>query len=68
MALMFQKEYGKKKDVFYAYLRVFSCRVFVYISKHERFKLGSKTKQCVFLGSKDDDFGYRLYIEKSCEK
>jgi hypothetical protein len=62
MALMFQKEYGKKMMFFYAYLRVFSCRVFVHISKNERSKLGSKTKQCVFLGSKNDDFGYRLYI------
>jgi len=47
----------KGKDVSYAYLRVFGCRVFVHVSRDERSKLDNKTKQCIFLGSKVDEFG-----------
>jgi hypothetical protein len=47
----------KGKDVSYAYLRVFGCRVIVHVSRDERSKLDIKTKQCIFLGSKDDEFG-----------
>jgi len=36
---------------------VFGCRVFVHVSMDERSKLDIKTKQCIFLGSKDDEFG-----------
>ncbi|KAG6742361.1 hypothetical protein POTOM_053232 [Populus tomentosa] len=50
----------KGKDVSYAHLRVFGCRASVHVPRDERSKLDSKTKQCIFLGSKDDEFGYRL--------
>jgi hypothetical protein len=38
--------------------------VFVHVPKDERSKLNSKIKQCLFLGSKDDEFGYRLWDPK----
>ncbi|KAJ4721959.1 Retrovirus-related Pol polyprotein from transposon TNT 1-94 [Melia azedarach] len=49
------------KEVCYDYLRVFGCRAFVHIPKDERSKLDVKTKQCIFLGYGQDEFGYRLY-------
>ena len=54
------------KDVSYGHLKVFGCRAFVHISKDERSKLDSKTKQCIFLGYPQEDFGYRLWdpVEK----
>ena len=48
------------KDVSYDHLRVFGCRV-VHIPKDERSKLDVKTKECIFLGYSQDEFGYRLY-------
>ncbi|KAG6773118.1 hypothetical protein POTOM_020372 [Populus tomentosa] len=54
----------KGKDVSYAHLRVFGCRAFVHVPRDERSKLDSKTKQCIFLGSEDDEFGYRLWDPK----
>ena len=38
--------------------------MFVHVPKDERSKLNSKIKQCLFLGSKDDEFGYRLWDPK----
>ena len=49
------------KDVSYAHLKVFGCRAFVHIPKDERSKLDNKSKQCIFLGYGQDDFGYRLW-------
>ena len=54
----------KGKDVFYAHLRVFGCRAFVHVPNDERSKLDSKANQCIFLGSKDDEFDYRLWNPK----
>ncbi|KAG6738200.1 hypothetical protein POTOM_057808 [Populus tomentosa] len=54
----------KGKDVSYAHLRVFGCRAFVHVPRDERSKFDSKTKQCIFLGSEDDEFGYRLWDPK----
>ena len=54
----------KGKDVSYACLRVFGCRAFVHVPRDERSKLDNKKKQCVFLGSEDDEFGYRLWDPK----
>ena len=51
--------YGK--DVSYDYLRVFGCKCFVHIPKDERSKLDAKSKQCIFIGYGQDDFGYRCY-------
>lgn len=55
---------GKKPS--YDHLRVFGCKAFVHIPKDERSKLDAKTKQCIFLGYGQDEFGYRLYdpVEK----
>ena len=49
------------KDVSYKHLRVFGCRAFVHIPRDERSKLDKKTKQCIFLGYSEDEFGYRLW-------
>ena len=54
------------KDVFYDHLRVFGCNAYVHIPKDERSKLDSKTRECIFVGYGEDQFGYRFYdpIEK----
>ena len=49
--------YGR--DVSYDYLRVFGCKCFVHIPKDERSKLDAKSKECIFIGYGQDDFGYR---------
>ena len=49
------------KDVSYSHLRVFGCKAYVYIPKDERTKLDVKSRQCIFLGYGQDEFGYRLY-------
>ncbi|KAI4297117.1 hypothetical protein L6164_037021 [Bauhinia variegata] len=51
----------KGKDVSYKHLRVFGCRAFVHIPRDERFKLDGKSKQCIFLGYGNEEFGYRLW-------
>ena len=54
------------KEVSYDHLHVFGCKAFVHIPKDERSKLDAKTRQCVFIGYGQDDFGYKLYdpVEK----
>ncbi|CAA7059133.1 unnamed protein product [Microthlaspi erraticum] len=54
------------KDVSYDHLRVFGCKAFVHIPKDERSKLEMKSRQCVFIGYGQDEFGYRFYdpVEK----
>ncbi|RDX66523.1 hypothetical protein CR513_54698, partial [Mucuna pruriens] len=54
------------KDVKYDYLRVFNCKAFVHVPKHERSKLDMKIKQCIFIGYGPYEYGYRLYdlVEK----
>jgi len=54
------------KNVSYDHLRVFGCRAFVHVPKDERSKLDKKTRQCIFIGYGEDEFGYRFYdpIEK----
>jgi hypothetical protein len=49
------------KEVSYKQLKVFGCKVFVHIPRDERSKLDSKTKQCIYLSSPSDEFGYRLW-------
>ena len=49
------------KNVSYDHLRVFGCKAFVHVLKDERSKLDVKTRQCIFLGYGEDEFGYRLY-------
>lgn len=49
------------KKISYDHLKVFGCLAFVHIPKDERAKLDSKTKQCIYLGSPKNEFGYRLW-------
>ena len=49
------------KEVSYKHLKVFGCRAFVHVPRDERSKLYSKTKQCVFLGHPNEQFGYMLW-------
>jgi predicted phosphodiesterase len=48
LTMMFSREYGKKKNVSYAYIRLFGCRAFLYFYKDERSKLDNKIKQYFF--------------------
>ena len=50
---------GKRAS--YNHLKVFGCRAFVHIPKDERAKLDAKTKECIYLRSPKDEFGYRLW-------
>lgn len=54
------------KDVSYNHLKVFGCKAFVHVPKDERSKLDSKSKECIFLGYGNEEFGYRLWdpVEK----
>ncbi|RDX90093.1 hypothetical protein CR513_28077, partial [Mucuna pruriens] len=54
------------KDVKYDHLGVFGCKAFVHVPKDERSKLDMKTRQYIFIGYGQDEYGYRLYdpIEK----
>ena len=54
------------KNVSYDHLRVFGCKSFVHVPKDERSKLDVKTRQCIFIGYGQDEFGYRFYdpVEK----
>jgi len=49
------------KNVSYDHLHVFGCKAFVHIPNDERSKLGGKTRQCIFIGYGEDEFGYRFY-------
>jgi len=55
-----EKIYSKQK-VSYNHLKVFSYRAFVHTPKDERAKLDSKTRECIYLRSPRDEFGYRLW-------
>jgi len=55
------KEIWSKQRGSYNHLKVFDCQAFVNISKDERAKLDSKTRECIYLGSPKDEFGYRLW-------
>ena len=48
-------------DVSYDYLRVFYCRAFVHVHRDERYKLVSKTRQCIFIGYGREEFKYRFW-------
>nr|CAN77981.1 hypothetical protein VITISV_043416 [Vitis vinifera] len=50
-----------RKFVSFEHLRVFGCRTFVHVPRDEWYKLDSKTKQCIFLGYSNEEFGYRLW-------
>ncbi|RDY02457.1 hypothetical protein CR513_14075, partial [Mucuna pruriens] len=48
-------------DVKYDHLRVFGCKAFVHVSNGQRSMLDMKTRQCMFIGYGQDEYGYRLY-------
>lgn len=48
------------KNVSYNHLKVFRCRAFVHIPTDERSKLDAKSKECIFLGYGNEEFGYGL--------
>lgn len=54
------------KNVRYDHLRVFGCKAYVHVPKDERSKLDAKTRQCIFIGYGQDEFGYKLFdpVEK----
>ena len=54
------------KNVKYDHLRVFGCKAFMHVPKDERSKLDAKSRQCIFIGYDENEFGYRLYdpVEK----
>ncbi|CAL8169106.1 unnamed protein product [Prunus armeniaca] len=54
-------KFWSRKDVSYNHLKVFGCRAFVHIPKDERSKLDAKSKECIFLGYGNEEFGYRLW-------
>ncbi|GKV36538.1 hypothetical protein SLEP1_g44659 [Rubroshorea leprosula] len=53
------------KEVSYKHLRVFGYKAYVHVPKKEKAKLDAKTKQCVFLGYGDEEYGYRLWDLKN---
>ena len=54
------KRVWTRKFVSFEHLRVFGCRAFIHVPRDKRSKLDNKTKQCIFLGYSNEDFGYRL--------
>ena len=49
------------KDESYDQLKVLGCKACVHVPKDERSKLDVKTKQCIFIGYGQDEFGYHFY-------
>lgn len=49
------------KNVRYDHLRVFGYKAYVHIPYDERSKLDAKTRQCIFIGFGQDEFGYKFY-------
>ncbi len=40
---------------------MFGCRAFAHVPADERSKLDPKTRECILLGYRPDEFGYTLY-------
>ena len=55
------KRVWTRKFVSFENLRVFGCRAFVHVPRDKQSKLDRKTKQCIFLGYSNEEFGYRLW-------
>ena len=49
------------KDISYDHLKVFGCKACVHVQEDERSKWDVKTKQHIFIGYGQDEFGYRFY-------
>ena len=49
------------KNVRYDHLRVFGSKAYVHVPKDERSKLDAKTRQCIFIGYGQDEFGYKFF-------
>ena len=54
------------KNVRYDHLRVFGRKAYVHVPKDERSKLDAKTRQCIFIGYGQNEFGYKFFdpVEK----
>jgi len=55
------EEVWYKKKASFNHLRVFRCKSFFHIPKDERKKLDVKAKECIYIGSPKDEFGYKLW-------
>ena len=51
------------KDESYDQLKVLGCKACVHVPKDERSKLDVKTKQCIFIGYGQDEFGIAFKIQ-----
>ena len=49
------------KNVRNDHLRVFGCKAYMHVPKDERSKLDAKTRQCIFIGYGQDEFGYKFF-------
>jgi len=49
------------KNVKYDHLRVFGYKAFVHVPKDERSKLDAKSRQRIFIGYGENEFGYGFY-------
>jgi len=54
------------KNVRYVHLPVFGCKAYEHVPKDERSKLDMKTRQFIFVGYGQDEFGYKFFdpVEK----
>ena len=49
---------GRKPNL--QHLRIFGCKAYAHLPKHERKKLDAKSKECIFVGYCSESKGYRL--------
>ena len=52
------------KDVPYSHLKVFGCKAFMHVPKEQRLELVDKATPCIFIGYRDEEFGYMLWDSK----
>ena len=55
------EEAWTSKKVSYSFLKTFGCEAFAHIDSENRTKLEAKSKKCVFVGYRINEFGYRLW-------
>ena len=52
------KEVWSGKKVKLAHLKVFGCIFYVHIESNDHSKLDAKPRRCLFIGYRDEQFGY----------
>ncbi len=57
----YPKQAWTRRPSKFEHLRVFGCRAFTHVHADERSKLDPKTWECILLGYRADEFGYKLY-------